>query len=185
MTGRPFTPKDEDGPLLPSTEPRTQRAVPWVSPPPRVPRSASRLHSAQRGLRRCRIEQSVTCRSQLTGESTAETKRQRTALFIRGCSENADVDSAALVREITASTEPRMSKSGPLRTEQVGHSLTFVALTCNLFPASYKLFNPGAPEAPLCWWVWASGPFSSLGVNGPPVMERSVLVMYGAAADRP
>jgi hypothetical protein len=74
-----------------------------------------------------------------------------TALFVRGCSENADVDSAALVREITASTEPRMSKSGPLRTEQVGHSLTFVALTCELTPASHRLLNPAAPEAPLCW----------------------------------
>ena len=73
---------------------------------------------------------------------------------VRGCSEDADDDSAALVREITASTEPRMSRSGPLRTEHVGHSLTFVAL---------------------CWGVWASGPASSLGVNGLPVMERSLL----------
>jgi len=79
-----------------------------------------------------------------------------TALSVRGCSENADVDSEALVREITASTEPRMSKSGPLRTERVGHSLTFVAL---------------------CWGVWARGPFSSLGMNGLTVMERSVLAM--------
>jgi hypothetical protein len=65
-----------------------------------------------------------------------------TARFVRGCSENAGADSAALVREITASTEPRMSKSGPLRTERVGHSLTFVALCCG---------------------VWANGPFSSFG----------------------
>jgi len=58
----------------------------------------------------------------------AHNSRALTALFGRGCSENADLDSAALVREITASTEPRMSKSGPLRTERVGHSLTFVAV---------------------------------------------------------
>jgi hypothetical protein len=62
------------------------------------------------------------------------------------------------VREITASTEPRRSQSGPLRTQRVGHSLTFVAL---------------------CWGVRASGPFSSLGVNGLPIMERSVLALIG------
>jgi hypothetical protein len=44
-----------------------------------------------------------------------------------------------------------MSKSGPLRTARVGHSLTFVALTCELTPASHRLLNPAAPEAPLCW----------------------------------
>jgi hypothetical protein len=44
-----------------------------------------------------------------------------------------------------------MSKSGPLRTEQVGYSLTFMALACNLTPASHRMFNPAAPEALLCW----------------------------------
>ena len=43
-------------------------------------------------------------------------------------SENLAVDYAALALRVLSSTEPRMSKSGPLRTEQVGHSLTFVAL---------------------------------------------------------
>ena len=69
-------------------------------------------------------------------------------------SENLAVDYAALALRVLSSTEPRMSKSGPLRTEQVGHSLTFVAL---------------------CWGVLASGPFSSLGVHGLPLTERSVL----------
>jgi hypothetical protein len=82
-----------------------------------------------------------------------------------------------LCAESPLSTEPRMSKSGPLRTEQVGHSLTFVALACNLILASYKLFTPGVPVAPLCWWVWESGPFSSLGVSGLTLMERSVLAV--------
>jgi hypothetical protein len=45
-----------------------------------------------------------------------------------------------------------MSKSGPLRIEGC-HSLTFVAL---------------------CWAEKVSATFSSLGVNDPPVMERSV-----------
>jgi len=32
-----------------------------------------------------------------------------------------------------------------------GRSVTFAALTCELTPASHRLLNPAAPEAPLCW----------------------------------
>jgi hypothetical protein len=93
------------------------------------------------------------CSSRVVRQTSANNYWSRTpGIKLAGCSENADADFAALVRAFTASTEPRMSKSGPLRTERVGHSLTFVAL---------------------CWGVWRSNPFSSLGVNGLPVMERS------------
>jgi hypothetical protein len=76
-------------------------------------------------------------------------------------------------RSAELSTEPRMSKSGPLRPVRVGHSPTFVALTCELTPASHRLLNPAAPEAPLCWgeeWLI----FINCGWLGPPVMERAV-----------
>jgi hypothetical protein len=36
----------------------------------------------------------------------------------------------------------------------IDRSLSFAALTCELTPASHRLLNPAAPEAPLCW-----GPF--------------------------
>lgn len=55
--------RSEPSQYVVSTEPRTKRAVPYVSPQPRSPRAASRLHSAQ---------------------SAAEPRRLRTAPFIRG-----------------------------------------------------------------------------------------------------
>jgi hypothetical protein len=42
---------------------------------------------------------------------------------VRGCSGSTVIDSAELARGITGSTEPRMSKSGPMRKQAVGRSV--------------------------------------------------------------
>src|ERR1035437_7787797 len=73
--------------------------------------------------------------------------------LVRGCPENADADSATLA---LPSTEPRMKRAA------IGHSLP-------------------VPLAALCrsrfCAVEAGSQFSSLGVDGQPVMERSVLLI--------
>jgi hypothetical protein len=103
----------------------------------------------------------------------AHNSRALTALFGRGCSENADLDSAALVREITASTEPRMSKSGPLRTERVGHSLKFVALTCDFILKS-QIVQSGSAGGPAVLGGVGERPIFIIGGERSAVVSRAV-----------
>jgi hypothetical protein len=118
MTGGSFTPMMKMGHSSPSTEPRTQRAVPWVSPQPRVPRSASRLHSAQH---------------------TAEPRRQRTALFIRGSVLAMTPRTSAAKSASAFSEQPRKKRAVKARCNR---SLTVAA--------PFRVFWASAPRDPRC-----------------------------------
>ena len=97
--------------------------------------------------------------------------------IVRGCSENTDADFAALVHGITASTEPRMETAAIRRAHR---SLVSAALFVrgSVLGNEWSIFIIGgersAGDGEIGAGEWAHD-FHPLGVNGLPVMERSVL----------